>query len=139
MSKRKPLWLLAIGLLTAVLCFCTKSNPMMQVIKLTEESSYFNDFTVKNNKVYMNCALVIENISTKGVTVRIKASSPQDVSGGLLKSAGLHGFSKDLATDTFTLSTGENQITVIFIGEYGGTNIKQNRLLPENISFDLIK
>jgi hypothetical protein len=110
-----------------------------QDVSLIQEDSYFNDFSVSDNMVHMECYLTINNSTKKEVSVKINASSDEDVAGGLLKSANMNGFDETLSSDTFVLSSGENSITVIFIGKFGGKKQKQNRLLPENIVFEIVK
>jgi len=124
----------AVVLIMVLLCGCGSTGQ----VKLNKEDSWFSDFTVDDGQVYMTCALVIENSTGGEVKVKITASSPEDVDGGLLQSTELTGKDERLSSDEFTLQEGENTITVVFVGTFGGTEAKQNRLLPEDITLTVV-
>ena len=100
-------------------------------IKLNEEKSYFTDFKIENNKVYIYCTLFIENKSDTEKVISLKASFEKDVEIGLLKEALVSGYSLDESTQEFQLKKGENQLDVVFVGEYAGVDKKNDRLLPD--------
>ena len=100
-------------------------------IKLDKEDSFFSDFKVEEDKVYIYCTLFIENQSDIEKNVVLKASLDNDAKNGLLKEAVIDGYSVDGSTKTFKLKAGENQIDVVFIGDYAGNEEKIDRLLPD--------
>ena len=100
-------------------------------IKLDEEKSFFSDFKIENNKVYIYCTLFIENKSDTEKVISLKASFEKDVEIGLLKEALVSGYSLDESTQEFQLKKGENQLDVVFVGEYAGVDKKHDRLLPD--------
>ena len=100
-------------------------------IKLNEEKSYFSDFKIENDKVYIYCTLFIENKSDAEKVISLNASFEKDVENGLLKEALISGCSLDESTQKFQLQKGENQLDVVFVGEYAGADKKHDRLLPE--------
>ena len=100
-------------------------------IKLNEEKSYFSDFKIENDKVYIYCTLFIENKSDTEKVISLKASFEKDVENGLLKEPLVSGYSLDESTLEFQLQKGENQLDVVFVGEYAGADKKQDRLLPD--------
>lgn len=100
-------------------------------IKLDKEDSFFSDFKVEDDKVYIYCTLFIENQSDVEKNVVLKASLDNDAKNGLLKEAVIDGYSVDGSTKTFKLKAGENQIDVVFIGDYAGNEEKIDRLLPD--------
>ena len=100
-------------------------------IKLDEADSFFSDFKVEDDKVYIYCTLFIENQSDIEKNVALKASLDNDAKNGLLKEAVIDGYSVDGSTKTFKLQKGENQIDVVFIGDYAGTEERIDRLLPD--------
>ncbi|MBO5248585.1 MAG: hypothetical protein J6B54_04760 [Clostridia bacterium] len=100
-------------------------------IKLHKADSFFSDFKVEDEKVYIYCTLFIENQSNSEKNVAIKASLDNDAKNGLLKEAVIDGYSVDGSTKIFKLQNGESQIDVVFIGDYAGTEEKINRLLPD--------
>ena len=99
-------------------------------IKLNEEKSYFSDFKIENDKVYIYCTLFIENKSDTEKVISLKASFEKDVENGLLKEALVSGYSLDESTQEFKLQKGENQLDVAFIGKHAGIDKKHDRLLP---------
>jgi len=111
-----------------LLClFSCQSND----INLNKEKSFFSDFEIENDKVYIYCTLFLENQSNSQEVVEIKALFESDAKNGLLKEENLYGYTVDENSKTFTLEQGENQIDIVFIGEYAGTPEKADRLLPE--------
>ena len=100
-------------------------------IELNEEKSFFSDFKIENNKVYIYCTLFIENKSDTEKVISLKASFEKDVEIGLLKEALVSGYSLDESTQEFQLKKGENQLDVVFVGEYAGVDKKNDRLLPD--------
>ena len=100
-------------------------------VKLDEEKSFFSDFKIENNKVYIYCTLFIENKSDTEKVISLNASFEKDVEIGLLKEALVSGYSLDESTQEFQLKKGENQLEVVFVGEYAGVDKKNDRLLPD--------
>ena len=49
----------------------------------------------------------------------------------MLKEALVSGYSLDKSTQEFQLKKGENQLDVVFVGEYAGVDKKNDRLLPD--------
>ena len=99
-------------------------------IKLNEEKSFFSDFKIENDKVYIYCTLFIENKSDTEKVISLNASFEKDVEIGLLKEVLVSGCSLDESTQEFKLQEGENQLEVVFIGKYAGVDKKHDRLLP---------
>ena len=99
-------------------------------IKLNEEKSYFSDFKIENDKVYIYCTLFIENKSDTEKVISLKASFEKDVENGLLKEVLVSGYSLDESTQEIKLQKGENQLDVAFIGKYAVGDKKHDRLLP---------
>ncbi len=123
---KKFLVFLCIVCMTLSLFSCQAKD-----IKLNEEKSYFSDFKIENDKVYIYCTLFIENKSDTEKVISLNASFEKDVENGLLKEALVSGYSLDESTQEFQLKKGENQLDVVFIGEHAGADKKHNRLLPD--------
>ena len=123
---KKFLVLLCIVCMMLSLFSCQAKN-----VKLNEGKSYFSDFKIENDKVYIYCTLFIENKSDTEKVISLKASFEKDVENGLLKEALVSGYSLDESTQEFQLQKGENQLDVVFIGKYAGADKKQDRLLPD--------
>ena len=100
-------------------------------VQLNEEKSYYSDFKIENDKVYIYCTLFIENKSDTEKVISLKASFEKDFENGLLKEALVSCYLLDESTQKIRLQKGENQFDVVFIGEYAGADKKHDRLLPE--------
>ena len=110
------------------LASCSKANQ----IYVDKNQSYFSDFEVEGDKVFIKCHITIENTFEDEKTVTISAILPEDVSNGLLKADPVKALEEDGSEMKFVLSPNMlNSFDVVFVGEYAGTNQKANRLLPE--------
>lgn len=127
--KKKYIFLIAaaIFVLVAGYMLLQKHNG----IHINYEKSFFSDFDVEEDKVYIECVLCIENNTGKQHKVKFIAESEEDKENGLIKDSKLNGYNEDLETSLFDIEPGENRITVIFVGNYGGVKQKVNRLLPK--------
>lgn len=114
------------------LLFCLFLSSCKQAdIYLNEEESFYSNFKVENDKVYIYCNVLIENPKKDNAQITLEGTFGNDVKNGLLKEATLQGYSIDCETSTFELVKGDNIIEVVFIGEYGGNYQKHDKLLPQ--------
>jgi hypothetical protein len=122
---------------------------------LVEEESFFSDFNVRGDRVYFLCHLCIRNPSDQPRAVRIEGDFSEDVQGGLLAEnrnlyalrledfgpdslpsmgdeelAAAADLSGDGRSRVFPLQPGDNHFPVLFAGDHGTAEVKQNRLLP---------
>lgn len=105
-----------------------KENVDLEIIK---DESCFSDFNVENDKVYIKCELKIKNISSKNKTFTLNAILKDDVLIGLIKNENLQGFNTELTENKFIIDPKtSNTFSVIFIGDFAGTNRKHDRNLP---------
>ena len=117
-------------LMLTVIFTCAGCKPAAEVRVNTNES-FFSDFYVLDNKVYIKCELLVQNTFGIDKAVKFSALCEDDKAGGLLKEAQIAGYQADYIGQVFSVKPGDNALTVYFIGEFGGTEIKQNRLLPQ--------
>ena len=100
-------------------------------LSVTEKESWFNDFEVQGEQVRLRCHLVLCNEGEKPQTVHLVGVFREDA-GKLLRYARLNAaHPEDEDSFDFVLMPGKNVCDVVFIGEHGLENVKQNRLLPE--------
>lgn len=97
------------------------------------DKSYFVDFYTDDDYVYIECVLNIYNPNNTESEVKITAIDNEDVEIGLLKSASLTAIDKDTQEDVFKLKSGENEITVLFKGDYAGIYQITSRAIPRFI------
>ncbi len=103
------------------------------VILDNSDKSYFVDFYTGEDKVYIECVLNVVNISSSEKTVEITAYDKEDVEIGLLTNPTLVAYEKSTDNNKFTLAPGENEISVVFVGEYAGIYQITSRDLPRFI------
>ncbi len=96
--------------------------------EINHDKSFFMHFWVEDEKAYIECDLTIE--SKMDYDVYIQGHFPLD-EGKLLKDRSVYAYDKETGSDRFKLVRGTNKFTVVFVGDYGGTYQKSNRLLPD--------
>lgn len=107
------------------------SDDTKENVYINESESYFNDFKVEGDKVHIICDITIENISNKDSKIKLKASFPDDVNS-LLKQEELYGINIANQAGKFSIpANSQKMIQVDFIGDFAGTNVKHDRLLPK--------
>jgi len=120
---KKIYWYAGLLLFTGVFTSCSLNN--IEKIKLIKLESYYSDFEVKKDKVYISCYITLENNLDKEQTIKLSATFPNDV-GKLLKNAVIE------SEKSFTLDAkSKKSFKVVFIGDFAGKNKKNDRLLPD--------
>ena len=128
--KKKLLCVLAL-FFTVMLFGCNKDNNTHNFILLDETASYFSDFEVVGDNVYIYCTVVLTNTTSKECMFRIKGFFEDDVKGHLLLEGELYAYDKEKET-VFSLRANEKKtFEICFSGKFGGREKKNNRLLPE--------
>lgn len=101
------------------------------VILDNSDKSYFVDFYTEGDKVYIECVLNI--YANKDTEVSISATDTDNVKIGLLDSPTLTGIDKSDNNKKFDLKAGENEVTVLFEGDYAGIFQIYEREIPRFI------
>jgi hypothetical protein len=116
----------------------SKGNNDLELIK---KESYFNDFKIIDDKVYIECKITIKNNTGKNIKYKINAIFNDDVRIGLLKNEILEGYNEDLENNIFNISANETikYQKIIFIGDFAGNYIKHDRALPKKINIILLE
>ena len=139
---RKPKFLcviLALFLLALGGCGTTEAErvaPELETVAaelayVVNDVSWFSDFSVQGDKVYITCVVAVE--CSEATELQIYGDFRED-EGKLLKNSLLLGHLGDDADDlqsTAALPRGKTELHVTFIGDFAGTDQKQNRLLPQ--------
>ena len=107
--------------------YSCKSND----VKIDYDKSFFNNFKVIEDKVYINCYIVIFNNSSEEKIIKIKGDFSEDAKNGLVKESELCGYTIENVSESIKLKPGENKLNIVFIGVFGGNYKKNNRLLPQ--------
>ncbi len=121
--------LLITAIIVAGIFILKKDNAV--VILDNSAKSHFVDFYIDGDKVYIECVLNI--YSDKDTEATVSATDTDNVKTGLLKSSELKGFDKADKDTTFSLKAGENEVAVLFEGEYDGVPLIFAREIPRFI------
>ena len=116
--------------------FISKESTSIESISLVHDESYFMDFEIEDNLVYIECSLTVQNNNDSDYIFQISADFSKDVEIGLLTDDVLYACDAQNQRQNFILKVKEKKvIECFFIGEYGGTHRKSDRNLPSNITF----
>ena len=119
--------LLAFALTALSSCGNKKSTAILD----NSDKSYFVDFYTEGDDVYIECVLNIYSETDTEVTIR--AIDNDNVQSGLLSSPTLTGIDKSDLDEKFSIKSGENEVTVLFKGEYAGIYSIAERSIPRFI------
>ena len=128
--KRAIAFICSVCMMLCLFSCQSNGNKLDNDIILNKDKSLFSDFKIIDDKVYIYCTLFIDNRAGSNKDIKIKALFENDAKIGLLKEAALYGCSVDKNSGIFNLEQGENQIDIVFIGQYAGTPKKVSRALP---------
>ena len=127
-------------LLTACYRWNGEPNPEALDLTLVEKDSWFSDFKVENGLVWLECELTLENRTAEPISGCLEAWFPGDV-GTLVKEKRLPGLPASEAETmdgtalpdpaVLEFAPGRTTLRVVFIGTFAGTDLKQDRLLPQ--------
>lgn len=134
----KRLFYIFICVMLSLSC-CGDVKPDSNEILFCSDDSYLIDYYVDADNVHIICVVVLENRSNNDITVTINARSQEDVTTGLLTNADLTGFNSESSNQFFTVPAEKKQEYIIdFYGEYGGTNQKYDRLIPDELVVSIV-
>ena len=121
-----------IGLFCGIATGISIKNRETNPVRIDYQKSFFQDFDVENNIVNIKCYLYIYNVYEQDRKFYIRAKSSEDV-GKLLNNEDLI-INENGEEKVFELKANESSnIDVVFEGEFGGTNQKLDRELPNEI------
>lgn len=119
------------------------SKKNKEAIIIDKEHSYFHDFKIYNDKVYMYCTITLENITDNNLSFSIFAESYKDKVNGLITNERMKGYKWEIDEKTRDMKVTDKKIffingkqkisglKIVFIGEHGSGNMKDNRNLPD--------
>ena len=101
-------------------------------ISVDEENSYFSDYVIEDDKVYIKCHIILTNTYDVEKTVKLSAKLPQDAASGLLKDEKIKALNEDGSQATFVLPPNSTEsYDVVFVGDFAGYERKYDKHLPE--------
>ena len=119
------------------------SKKNKEAIIIDKEHCYFHDFKIYNGKVYMYCTITLENITDNNLSFSIFAESYKDKVNGLITNERMKGYEWEIDEKTREIKVTDKKIffinrkqkiselKIVFIGEHGSGNMKDNRNLPD--------
>lgn len=117
-----------VALLLVVLVVGCLAHLQLSKMFIINEESYFSDFYIKDDKVYLECEMSIS--SPRDCDIQLQGTFVRD-EGKLLKNATVFAYDIKNGSNSFHMVSGDNHFTAVFIGDYGGIPQKFDRLLPE--------
>ena len=120
-------FILVVLLLVVLLGGCIAYLQLSEMFIINEES-FFSDFYIKGDKVYIECEMSIK--SPRDCDIQLQGTFVRD-EGKLLKNATIFAYDLESGSNIFHMMRGTNSFRVVFIGDYGGIPQKFDRLLPE--------
>ena len=115
---KKHLYTLKVLFLGVSILMLLASCNRADQIYIDKNQSYFSDYEVENDKVFIKCHITLENT---------------------FKDEKIKAMNEDGSEMKFVLSPhASNSFDVVFVGEYSDTNQKDNRNLPE-INIEIVK
>ncbi len=121
----------ALLLLPVLLISGCAKTPVNTDIIVIDSESFYSDFEVKGDSVYIYCTLSLRNCTSRDMKFQIKGCFDDDVKGHLLTERVLFAHDDALETVFFLRANEKKEFDVCFTGQYGGRPVKHDRLLPE--------
>ncbi len=127
-KKNKVLFSSIVIVMVMVLfCSCEKNK---EDVKILKSDSWFHEFYIKDDKVFIKCEITIQNCGDKDRYINLLANMEEDKNNGLLKSSIVSGYDKKGNDKFFIPAKSKKNWEVLFIGDFAGKAVKQNRNLP---------
>lgn len=143
MVVRLKYYIIIVIFILCVILLGLLSKKNKEAIIIDKEHSYFHDFKIYNGKVYMYCTITLENITDNDLLFSIFAESYEDKINGLITNERMKGFEWEIDEKTRDMKVTDKKIffinrkqkiselKIVFIGEHGSGNMKDNRNLPD--------
>ena len=125
--KRILIMLAAVGILL-LMASCGRDSARVEICS---DGSWLGDYTITGDQVDFFCTVKIINTGSEEQKINLYGDSSEDMAGGLRKTGRLIAHpADDPAGTVLSVLPGEHAYEVVFTGEYAGTPVKQDRLLP---------
>ena len=143
MVVRLKYYIMIVIFILCVILLGLLSKKNKEAIIIDKEHSYFHDFKIYNGKVYMYCTITLENITDNDLSFSIFAESYEDKINGLITNERMKGYEWEIDEKTRDMKVTDKKIffinrkqkiselKIVFIGEHGSGNMKDNRNLPD--------
>ena len=112
--KRILIMLAAVGILL-LMASCGRDSARVEICS---DGSWLGDYTITGDQVDFFCTVKIKNTGSEEQKINLYGDFSEDMAGD------------DPAGTVLSVLPGEHAYEVVFTGEYAGTPVKQDRLLP---------
>ena len=120
-------------ILLSALCSCASQSDRSDIV-IDKEDSYYLHYEIEEGKVVVKCHYAILNQTNSTFSVQLCGDFEKDRQLGLIKEPQLLAKNSIEDDDTyFEISPGKNEMDVVFVGTFGGTEKKADRLLPDTV------
>lgn len=107
--KNKVVSCIVIIIVTVCLSLCTRMGiDVERDLKVLRSDSWFDDFYIKEDKVFMKCEITIQNKSNQDRYIKLFANMEEDANNGLIKSPTVSGYDKE-GNDKFFVSANKTK------------------------------
>lgn len=126
--KRILIMLAAVGILL-LMASCGRDSARVEICS---DGSWLGDYTITGDQVDFFCTAKIKNTGSEEQKINLYGDFSEDMAGGLLKTGRLIAPSgrRSRRDGAFRPARESHAYEVVFTGEYAGTPVKQDRLLP---------
>ena len=143
MVVRLKYYIIIVIFILFVILLGLLSKKNKEAIIIDKEHSCFHDFKIYNGKVYMYCTITLESITDNDLLFSIFAESYEDKVNGLITNERMKGYEWEIDEKTRDMKVTDKKIffinrkqkiselKIVFIGEHGSGNMKDNRNLPD--------
>lgn len=99
-------------------------------IYIDKRNSFYSNFSVDGNYVYIVCELEICNNTNHEKVVKLLGDFTEDKKHCLVKNSKVEGYEGE-GSYNISVRPGKQRIRVVFKDEFGGNNQKHSRNLPD--------
>ena len=125
--KRILIMLAAVGILL-LMASCGQDSARVEICS---DGSWLGGLYDHRGPGGLFCTVKIKNTGSEEQKINLYGDFSEDMAGGLLKTGRLIAHpADDPAGTVLSVLPGEHAYEVVFTGEYAGTLVKQDRLLP---------
>ncbi len=100
-------------------------------VKIERERSWFDEFYIKDDRVYIRCYVTMQNSGNEDKYVKLEANMEEDADKKLIRNAKVTGYDEKGVDEFLVPANSTEEYTIYFIDDFAGNNVKQDRNLPE--------
>lgn len=100
-------------------------------VKIEREQSWFDEFYIKDDRVYIRCYVTMQNSGNEDKYVKLEANMEEDADKKLIRNAKVIGYDEKGVDEFLVPANSTERYTIYFIDDFAENNVKQDRNLPE--------